>query len=497
MASNDNPKGAATEMTSTASAENGAEAMQLDQNGKGVGGREESHDRAFILTASVFQLFLVILYAVSSDYNDGTAASGSNDEFETTPFYYYSMFQDVHAMMFVGFGFLMTFLRKYGFGALSFNFLLCAFGIQWGMYTFSMAPWLFGEDVGRLEVTGYKLIDGDIATAVVLISFGALLGRTNPAPLLVMCFVELMVWAINFHLCIEYLGVVDVGGSILVHVFGAYFGLAVSKMLGRPDRDDENQSVYHSDMFSMVGTLFLWLYWPSFNGFFANRDYFFMDRAFVNTVLALCGATVATFIVSRWVNIRAKGLAHFNMMHIQNATLAGGVAVGCSADLYLHPAGALFVGMCAGTLSVVGYEFLSSWIEDKLGIADTCGVHNLHGMPGVFAAIVSAIAIAAGGTEKYDADGGYPFGHYSPSQQALYQLAALAVTLSMAIGSGLVVGYGLSFAQRPEHEFVDIDNFEVPHLAEIESLRDEVRAMKRPSNGGARYEKYQEPLLKH
>ena len=37
----------------------------------------------------------------------------------------------VHAMMFVGFGFLMTFLRRYGFGALTFNFVICAFGIQW------------------------------------------------------------------------------------------------------------------------------------------------------------------------------------------------------------------------------------------------------------------------------------------------------------------------------------------------------------------------------
>ena len=34
-------------------------------------------------------------------------------------------------MMFFGFGFLMTFLKKYGFGAVSYNFMLSAVVIQW------------------------------------------------------------------------------------------------------------------------------------------------------------------------------------------------------------------------------------------------------------------------------------------------------------------------------------------------------------------------------
>ena len=46
-------------------------------------------------------------------------------------------------------------------------------------------------------------------------------------------------------------------------------------------------------------------------------------------------------------------------MHVQNATLAGGVAVGTSADMMIHPYGALFIGTLAGTLSVVGYRFIT------------------------------------------------------------------------------------------------------------------------------------------
>ena len=176
------------------------------------------NEREFIIVASIFQVFLLAVYAVSTDYNKVDYLE--EDEIEEQAWGYYGMFQDVHVMMFIGFGFLMTFLRKYGFGALSFNFILCAFGIQWGMYIFHMAPKLFfgkGDLTERWMITGDLLVDGDIAVAVVLISFGAVLGRTNPAPLLVMCFLEMLVWAVNSYICTEILKIVDVGGYVLIH----------------------------------------------------------------------------------------------------------------------------------------------------------------------------------------------------------------------------------------------------------------------------------------
>lgn len=40
---------------------------------------------------------------------------------------------DVQFMIFVGFGFLMTFLRRYGYGAISFNLLIAALVAQWSL----------------------------------------------------------------------------------------------------------------------------------------------------------------------------------------------------------------------------------------------------------------------------------------------------------------------------------------------------------------------------
>ena len=44
---------------------------------------------------------------------------------------------------------------------------------------------------------------------------------------------------------------------------------------------------------------------------------------------------------------------------MQNATLAGGVAVGTSADMMIGTHGALIIGSLAGTLSVIGYKYIT------------------------------------------------------------------------------------------------------------------------------------------
>lgn len=40
-------------------------------------------------------------------------------------------------------------------------------------------------------------------------------------------------------------------------------------------------------------------------------------------------------------------------------------------------------------------------LEEKLKIQDTCGVHNLHGMPGILGAIVGAVTAAVATVDIY------------------------------------------------------------------------------------------------
>lgn len=45
----------------------------------------------------------------------------------------------------------------------------------------------------------------------------------------------------------------DVGASMLVHAFGAYFGLAVSFVLRRDVTSTKEGATYSSDIFAMIG----------------------------------------------------------------------------------------------------------------------------------------------------------------------------------------------------------------------------------------------------
>ena len=105
-------------------------------------------------------------------------------------------------------------------------------------------------------------------------------------------------------------------------------------------------------------------------------------------------------------------------------------------------------------------------MENKLKIFDTCGVHNLHGMPGILGGVVSAIVIAAADGKGWyvsaDDESGYPFSDESFTKQAGNQLLALMITLAFALIGGLLTGLMIKFMTFPNHPFTDVDNFIVP-----------------------------------
>merc|ERR1739838_1182181 len=93
-----------------------------------------------------------------------------------------------------------------------------------------------------------ECIWGEFAAATVLISWGGPLGRITPTQLMWFGFFELIFYSINEYIAVEDFQVKDVGGSMLVHVFAAYFGVAFCWVYGVPDEDEveDEGSVYQS-----------------------------------------------------------------------------------------------------------------------------------------------------------------------------------------------------------------------------------------------------------
>jgi ammonium transporter Rh len=53
--------------------------------------------------------------------------------------------------------------------------------------------------------------------------------------------------------------------SIIIHAFGTYFGLGLAMAFTREEhRNVAVTSDDTSDRFSMIGSMVLWLFWPSF-----------------------------------------------------------------------------------------------------------------------------------------------------------------------------------------------------------------------------------------
>ena len=170
------------------------------------------------------------------------------------------------------------------------------------------------------------MIIGDFGAGCVLITFGALLGKCDLPQLFALATLEIIFYALNEGICAGMLQAVDMGGSMYVHTFGAYFGIAASFFFSTKEKiraSKDNTGGYNSQTIAMIGTLFLFMFWPSFNGALANENQ--QQRVIINTVMSITASCISACGVCRFLN------GKLDMEVVLNATLAGcGVGVVCT-----------------------------------------------------------------------------------------------------------------------------------------------------------------------
>lgn len=160
------------------------------------------------------------------------------------------------------------------------------------------------------------------------------------------------------------------------------------------------------------------------------------------------------------------------MEDILNATLAGGVMIGAASGLFINPAASLCVGLFAGVVSTWGFYYLAGKLQELIGLQDTCGIHNLHGMPGFLGGIFSAIAVSAYASSPltdpvqislltfYNS----PYNGRSFYTQGGFQIAGTFLSLALGIIFGLIAGVIVRrrYPYEPGQFYQDSIHFEVP-----------------------------------
>lgn len=291
----------------------------------------------------------------------------------------------VMAMLLVGFGFLMVFVKKYGRSALTATYLLTAAALP--LYFLLNGAGVFGK---AEEKIAERLLLAEFSAASLLICAGAVLGRLKMWQYLLLAALFVPSYMANEWVVSKGgLGLLpeglflDTGGSIIIHAFGALFGFGVLLTMTTPQEFDAPiESDATADRFSLLGSMVLWVFWPSFcSALVPPQD---VPHTAANVILALCGSTLATYFAT--VGLRRK----ISAADIANATLAGGVAIGSICARPDFFAGAFVVGGAAGLISTFGFAFIQGRLQTGLRKVDTCGVMYLHGLPGLFGGFVAA-----------------------------------------------------------------------------------------------------------
>lgn len=338
----------------------------------------------------------------------------------------------VMIMLLVGFGFLMVFVRNYGRSALTATFLLVSVSVPF--YFLVADSGLFSHSRTQIEM----LILAEFSGASLLIAAGAVLGRMKMYQYIILGLLFVPFYMFNEWAILDNgLGMIsgtfaDTGGSIIIHAFGALFGLgAAISMTTKKELDIPIEADATSDRYSMLGSMVLWIFWPSFCAALVPTEK--IPYTVVNVIFALSGSTLATYIFSVW--LRGK----INIADIANAALAGGVAIGATVDFASHPV-ALLIGLLAGAISTVGFAVIQSKQRKMLKAVDTCGVTNLHGMPGLFGGI-AAIFVVKG----LNVNG---------------QIIGIVFTIFVSLISGLITGKIISLFGHRKDPYNDHEEFE-------------------------------------
>lgn len=419
----------------------------------------------FFLIFGIIQIIFIIFIANFYDWDDYNKPSASseedNEQAKKQLEKYFKTFQDINVMIILGFGFLRTFLKHYSWSSIAMTFIGGILSFEFGLFAIICWGSIIRRDWFPGLINFRYLLDANYCAAAIIISMGALLGKLSFPQYFVMILCETIFSTLNYVLNRQKLKIIDTGGALTVHLFGAIYGAIFTLISFSPKSERERIRIsphsgknYNSNIFGLFGTLILVTYWPSFNTGLVegNQKY----RGIINTYLSVGGSIIGTFIISSVCNKRK-----FKIEDILNSSFAGGIIISGCCTIIREFWSCIILGFFAGGLS----SFLFFILNNKLieiGYHDTSGILFYHGIPGFLGGIISTIFV--GNLErwsdnyadylkyidnytniKFDLDDTYLKNTTSYTERAGIQFGSIFLTISIAAVSGLFSGFLIKF----------------------------------------------------
>ena len=173
------------------------------------------------------------------------------------------------------------------------------------------------------------------------------------------------------------IGARDFAGGIVVHETAGLASLVIAFLLGaRRNRTTPP----HNPGFVMIGAAMLWVGWFGFNG---GSQLAADGGAAMALTVTHISAAAASLTWALWERIK-YGKA--SLVGIVTGTIAGLAAI-TPASGFVTPVQALIIGGIAGILCQEAVNL----IRNKVGIDDTLDVFAVHGVGGVFGALMIAV----------------------------------------------------------------------------------------------------------
>jgi Amt family ammonium transporter len=334
------------------------------------------------------------------------------------------------------------------------GFVLAGFGIMFGSgNAFFGTEWFFLRGLPdiypglAIPTLAFFFFQFAFCAAASTIASGLMAERTNfKADLAYSFFAGLIIYPIFGHWVwgggwLAELGYMDFAGSSVVHLVGAYIGLAGTIMLGKRQDKVFGKSIRgHNIPLAALGTFILWLGWFGFNpGSQLAADPLPISLIVVTTDFAATTGAITAMFLSYFATRK------WDVSMAFNGALGGLVAITASTA-FVTPQAALVIGVVAGAITYYGVGLI-----EKVKIDDPVGAFPVHGLNGIFGVLavgiwgVDGVGLLHGG------------GFTQLGIQAVGLLACTVWTLPLAFGMFYVIDKTVGLRVSSEVETAGID----------------------------------------